>query len=273
MALSNISKSFTLSYLVTLWSWARNQVNMFAEGQHTYYSCPISLKAKNRNVIGQLRISGGAGIYYVFHCGRSLFKFCCFNDILYILPTSVSAKRVRANFITTFSRQTISVANNKKIEYCRFPFPSNDFARFSSEIFSSNQCVSKLNTTFWREKSNTVYDCGKWREERKRRKKNMWSEMNRLWPLTSKKRRCIGGLPDVSFMWECQRRGKTGVAKGLIWAFLCVKRAHTPPRPIAVPTSAIAPRCGYSMNLHTTTTDSTLHTWLSVKTYAKNKIK
>ena len=148
MALSNISKSFTLSYLVTLWSWARNQVNMFAEGQHTYYSCPISLKAKNRNVIGQLRISGGAGIYYVFHCGRSLFKFCCFNDILYILPTSVSAKRVRANFITTFSRQTISVANNKKIEYCRFPFPSNDFARFSSEIFSSNQCVSKLNTTF-----------------------------------------------------------------------------------------------------------------------------
>ena len=30
---------------------------------------------------------------------------------------------------------------------------------------------------------------------------------------------------------------------------------------------------GYSMNLHTTTTDSTLHTWLSVKTYAKNKIK
>ena len=72
MALSNIPKSFTLSYLVTLWSWAFNQVNMFAEGQHTYYSCPISLKAKNRNVIGQLRISGGAGIYYVFHCGRSL---------------------------------------------------------------------------------------------------------------------------------------------------------------------------------------------------------
>ena len=72
MASSSISKSFTLSYLVTLWSWALNQVNMFAEGQHTYYSCPISLKAKNRNVIGQLRISGGAGIYYVFHCGRSL---------------------------------------------------------------------------------------------------------------------------------------------------------------------------------------------------------
>ena len=72
MASSCILKSFTLSYLVTLWSWALNQVNMFAEGQHTYYSCPISLRAKNGNVIGQLRISGGAGIYYVFHCGRSL---------------------------------------------------------------------------------------------------------------------------------------------------------------------------------------------------------